>query len=281
MAADTSTAEYVRPYDFDLCDFSLPTVLGVEHPNTGEWHIVDDGKIAGGTKVRYLPALVNAMARDPQHDDVVFAGPAQGALPLALSVLYGERAVLWYPQRKVLTARQRETLLYGGRHIYSAAPYIRPSAVKKRAREYAEAHGALCIRWSLSYPEVVESIARVAARVERAYGRFDEVWVAGGGGTLTRGLCAGFSESTTIHCVGVGRQMLPSEVGRAVVHTDPYMSMDKRVADDNLPDFSVDPWYDAKAWIVANHACTCHGKFAEGRKLFWNVVAAPPRELWP
>jgi hypothetical protein len=280
VPADVSAAQYVRPYDFDLVDFSTPQIHEVCGA-AGDWLVVGDDSLLGGTKVRYLPALVNAMANDPEHDEIVFAGPAQGALPFALSVLYGPRAVLYYPQRRVLSARQRETLLYDARHVYSEPPYIRPSAVKKRAREYAQTHGALCIRWSLSYPEVVESIGRVAKLVEDEYGPFDEVWVAGGGGTLTRGICAGFSADTRVHCVGVGRSMLEHEVGRAVRHVEPFVSMDRRVKDADLPSFSIDPWYDAKAWVTANNGCSCHGIRASGHKLFWNVVAAPPRDLWP
>lgn len=282
MPADVSAPDYVRPYDFDLVDLSPPEIDRYQIGEYGDnFYVVRDDLLEGGTKVRYLRALVNAMAQNPESDEVVFAGPAQGALPLALSVLYGSRTTLWYPQRKLLTPRQKETLENGAKHIYSEAPYIRPSAVKKRAREYSEARGALCIRWSLSYPEVVESIAMVAHSVEVRYGPFEEVWVAGGGGTLTRGMCEGFSAETQIHCVGVGRAMQPHEVGRAIVHTEPFMSMDKAVPEAHMPPFDCDPWYDAKAWFVAANGCSCHGiRATKGKKLFWNVVRSPRRDLW-
>jgi hypothetical protein len=272
MPADISEAPLRRPFDLSLCHLDLPVVEELEE----SWCVVRDDLITGGTKVRYLRALVHALADDPDHQEVVFAGPAQGGLPLALAVTFGERTTLWYPQRKVLAARQRETLLYEARHIYSKVPYVRPSMVKRRALAYSQEVGALCIRWSLSYPEVVNAIAQVCRKVDLAYGPFDQVWCAGGGGTLTRGLATGFPHSE-VHVVGIGRNMLPFEVNPpgvnrspVIIHPPPSYAMDAPCR--TRPPFDADRFYDAKAWEYAVQWSTDSGPGEPARRLFWNVI---------
>lgn len=279
MPADVSPAPLLRPFDWSLVDLSRPEVT--EHDGI---LVVRDDLIHGGTKMRYIKAIVNSIADDPERQEVVFAGPAQGALPLALTLSFGERVTLWYPQRKVLTPRQRETLIHGARHIYSKVPAVRPSWVKKRALSYCEEEGALCIRWSLSYPEVVAAIAKVCRKVAEEHGEPDHVVCAGGGGTLTRGLCKGFPNSA-VHSIGIGRNMLRHEVGRAIIHPPPAYTMDTPCK--TTPPFSCDRYYDAKAWeylienLSALHTLGKDNKPSgtKSRILFWNVISDVRQDL--
>lgn len=277
MPTDLSAAPLRRPFPLEMCDLSRPQVDDVGDG----WSVVRDDLLPGGTKTRYLPALIHAIADDPESQEVVFAGPAQGALPLALAMRYGplHRCTLWYPQRKLLAPRQFETLLYGAHHLYSPYPDVRPTIVKKRAKDYSDANGALCIRWSLSYPEVVWTIGTIMQTIDMAYGPFAEVWVAGGGGTLARGILSGVnkvwgkqSTETSVHVVPIGRNMLPREVEGCVLHETPDYAMDR--ACRIVPPFPCDPYYDAKAWEagvkVSHQQNANHVPFK--RRLFWNFV---------
>lgn len=281
MPADHSFAEYKRPFDRSLCDLTPPPVDFV----SGNWWVARDDLLLGGSKSRYLRAIVQAVADQPDEQEIVYAGPAQGGMALCLAVMYGARATLCYGERKVLTPRQQETLLYGAAHVYSPYPRVRPAMVKKLAREYAQQNDALCIRWSLSYPEVVDAIGEVAATVEREYGHFDEVWVAGGGGTIARGLRAGFPESTQVVTVPIGRVMRQREVPGVVVLPMPNYAMDKPVK--LRPPFPHDMYYDGKAWEVAwidRPEILAYDDQNAKRKLFWNVIGPtindPQRPAW-
>jgi hypothetical protein len=151
---------------------------------------------------------------------------------------------------------------------------VRPTQVKKLAREWSAENGALNLRWSLSYPQVVAAIAMTINRTFAQYGPFDEVWVAGGGGTIATGLRKGVPETTEVHVVPIGREMSWGEVPDCIVHPSPPYPMDKKVRWS--PPFPCDPYYDAKAW---EQAVNVYDRHRQGRRLFWNVIAPPPEPV--
>ena len=66
--------------------------------------VVRDDLMPGGSKTRFLPALMR------RHDHVVYAAPFCGGSPVALAVIgqrLGVRVTLFYAQRETPTPRQR------------------------------------------------------------------------------------------------------------------------------------------------------------------------------
>jgi hypothetical protein len=270
MPATFAQPEYQRAFEYALCDTEPPLVERVE--GYDHWWVArDDLKFVGGTKSRFLFPLLHALGWR-RGMGVCYAGPAQGGMQLALATTALSDAHLFYGERpkKGLHPRQQQTLHYGAVHHYSPYPSVRPAQVKSLCRKWAQTNDALNIRWSLSYPEVISAIGFTYEALVQKHGRFDEIWVAGGGGTLARGLYRGGHGETPVHVVPIGRRMKKDEAPGCTIHVPPAYPMDKQVTFP--PPFPCDPYYDAKAWEAA---IEWQGPRRNVRRLFWNVIAPP------
>ena len=234
----------------EAVDLALPLVE--EHAGL---LVVRDDLYPGGTKARFLPALVEGAA------EAVYAGPAEGGAAYALACVLGPRATLFYAARRELHPRQAQAQHEGARLELVRPGYL--SVVRARARDYCAGTGALLLPWGLDVPEAVDALAALAARVRGVVGPVDEVWCAAGSGVLTRGLAAGFPDAA-VRAVRVGHELDARQRGRATVALYP-LPFERRCPPLHAPPFPSDPHYDAKAWhtAVREH---------RGRALFWNVL---------
>jgi len=87
----------------------------------------------------------------------------------------------------------------------------------------------------------------------------EEIWCAGGSGTLARGLAKAWPRAR-LNVVQVGKDLT---VAGATMHK--YCQPFRLVA-RTLPPFPADPHYDAKAFEV------CLARHGPGKVLFWNVA---------
>lgn len=221
--------------------------------------IVRDDQVPGGSKMRFLPYLVQ------DAKEVVFGGPFCGGAPYALSV-WGQRTnnkvTLFYAKRKELHVRQKKALLNGAT-IYQV-PHGYMTNVQAKARRYAQEHGALFLPLGFDVPEASNPFIEQMKRVRLMVGNVDQVWAATGSGMLARCLGQAFYP-TPVHGVVVGlasrnqKQQYPSNV---TLHE--YPKQFSWSCSYSAP-FPTCGNYDRKAWEL------CH-KLSKGTVLFWNVL---------
>lgn len=226
--------------------------------------VVRDDLLEGGSKLRFLPALIPEGTRE-----VVFGGPCCGGAPLALSV-FGRvariRVTLFYAKRAELLPRQ-DRALRNGAAIYSV-PMGFMTNVQAKARAYAAAAGALFLPLGFDRAEAqapfVAAMQRAAARLAEPPA---EIWCASGSGMLARCLGVAFPDSRVI-AVAVGlRSRWRAQEFPPNVSVRPCALRFEQEERRPAP-FPSCPNYDRKAW----HACVADRSAPPSRKLFWNVL---------
>lgn len=221
--------------------------------------VVRDDRVDGGTKVRAIPALLEAIGA---AEEVVYASPASGYAQVALSIaapLTGRRATIFTADRAAPHARTIEAIRHGAWIEMVSPGYM--TVVAARARAYCAEKGATLLPFGLDHPAVLDAIADAA----RATGvEPDEVWAVAGSGTLIRSLTQAWPRAR-FHAVRVGA--VP-DVGDATLHTYPRpFEKPSRVA----PPFPSVDNYDAKGWEMLTEQW---GPAERDGVLFWNVAGA-------
>lgn len=213
--------------------------------------VVRDDLLPGGTKARIFRDLMEASPAT----EFVYAGPAFGAAQVALAAVAYQmcrQATLFVPARKTRTRYTIEAESYGARIIEVRPGYL--SNVRCRAEAWAAERGAMMVPFGGGCRTEAITEAAQSLPIEP-----DEVWCAGGSGTLARALKAAWPEAQ-LHVVRVGRE-LPHIPGATLHETGhPF----ERAVKPDAP-FPTHPNYEAKAWAIMQ------GARPNGRRLFWNV----------
>lgn len=215
--------------------------------------VVRDDLFKGGTKARYLRALVEA------HGEIVYASPAEGGAQTAMATFASadHKVTIFTASRAEPHPRTLMAKALGAKVVLISPGYL--NVVQARAAEYAAKVGAYLVPFGADLPEAHEAIAS-AARSLRL--KPDEVWSAGGSGVLARGLAAAWPDARR-HVVQVGRELSEEEVAGAEIHVAPLAF--GKPSKEAAP-FPSDPHYDAKAWAI------CKARRGAGLVLFWNVT---------
>lgn len=230
----------------------------------GRFKVVREDLLEGGSKTRFLPALI-----DDSAEELVFGGPFCGGAPVALSVVgreMGRRVTIFYAKRAELHERQKTVLRNGGT-IYQV-PFGYMTNVQAKARAYAKSVGAQMLPLGFDLPEAERPFVAVMRQVREVVGDPEQIWCASGSGMLARCLAKAFPDSS-ICAVAVGlasrwgRQTMPENV-EILEHRLRFEQQCK--ADAPFPCCRN---YDRKAWEMAQ-------KLAKGKNLlFWNVLGSP------
>jgi hypothetical protein len=213
--------------------------------------VVRDDLSPGGTKARFAGRLFDGA------DEVVYASPAEGGAQTALAIIaekLGKRATIFVAKRQVPHARTLMAKAHGAK-VYQVIPgYL--SVVQAHARAYCAARGARLAPFGFDLPWAIDSIAEAALAAGEAP---EEVWCAGGSGTLARGLAKAWPRAR-LNVVQVGRDL---RVAGATMHKHglPFGAVAR-----TKPPFPADPHYDAKAFEI------CLARHGPGKVLFWNVA---------
>jgi hypothetical protein len=226
--------------------------------------VVREDLIAGGSKIRFLPALLGDERRE-----LVYGSPFCGGAQLALATWGARQGVpitLFFAKRKALHWRQREAFRLGA-SIYQV-PAGRMSVVQKRAQVYATSVGARLLPLGFDAQGAAEPFEAAMRLVAERVGPLDEVWCATGSGLLAACLGRAFPDAS-IKAVAVGlasrhgAQHFPPNV---TILSTPYDFSERA---RTLPPFNACAHYEAKAWerLVAEQ---------KGRALFWNVAGDRP-----
>lgn len=231
--------------------------------------VVREDRLAGGSKIRFLPHIVG------DAKEIVFGGPFCGGAPYALSVWgarTGARITLFYAKRNELHWRQKSAFRLGA-SIYQV-PAGRMSVVQHRARIYAEDHGALFLPLGFDLKHATEPFEEVMRGVSQAAGQIDEVWCATGSGMLARCLGRAFPEAR-VKGVIVGlrsRNQAQAFPPNVELVDCPYDFAAPCQLEAPFPSCRN---YDGKAWEALERA----GGASRGRVLFWNVLGDRPQDL--
>lgn len=218
----------------------------------GQWLVVRDDLVPGGTKQRILPLFL-----DDAFDEYIYVTPAYGYAQIALAhscAMLGKQATVFVAKRNHLHPRTAEAKRAGAKVVQVPHGYL--SHVQAKARAYAAAVGARLLPWGLDFPAFIEALASTAKGLDV---QPIEVWCAAGSGTLTRALQLAWPYAVH-YAVQVGAK---AQAGRAHVHVAPE-SFEQDAKEP--PPFASCSNYDAKVWqFFRRHA----GPGA----LFWNVAA--------
>lgn len=230
--------------------------------------VVREDRLAGGSKIRFLPYLVEG-ARE-----IVFGGPYCGGAPYALAV-YGSRmgvpVTLFYAKRREFHWRQKAAFRLGA-SIYQV-PAGRIAVVQHRARTYAADAGALFLPLGFDVAGASGPFETVMAGVRQTTGQLDEVWCATGSGMLARCLGRAFPDAQVFGVV-VGlksRNRAQDFPANVTLLEAPY---DFAEPCRGSAPFSSCGNYDRKAWEMLK----AKSRAAPGRALFWNVLGDGPQE---
>lgn len=231
-----------------------------------EWHgrfaVLRDDMIPGGSKVRFLHALIR-----PEDKELVFGGPFCGGAPVALAVvgkLLRKKVTLFFAKRRALHPRQRIAQAWDANLV--EVPYGRMTVVQKRARDYAAKAGARFFPLGFDLPEAEETFVTFMRSLWSVlkHNGIREAWCATGSGMLARCLGRAYPE-LQIHAVAVGlasrhsKQSFPENV--RLYQTDYRF---EEACEEPAP-FPCCPNYDRKAWLLASGT-------SGPQALFWNVM---------
>jgi len=214
--------------------------------------VVRDDLFPGGTKARFAAPLFGGV------DEVVYASPAEGGAQTALAITaeqLGKRATIFVAKRKVPHARTLMAKAHGAK-IFQVAPPGYLSVVRAKASAYCAATGARLAPFGFDLAWSIGAIAEAALTTGEMP---EEVWCAGGSGTLARGLAKAWPQAR-LNVVQVGRDLT---VAGATMHKHglPFGAVAR-----TKPPFPSDPHYDAKAFEL------CLARHGPGKVLFWNVA---------
>ena len=221
--------------------------------------VVRDDLVPGGSKMRFLPYLVQ------DAKEVVFGGPFCGGAPYALSVWGGRtktKVTLFYAKRNELHIRQKKALKNGAT-IYQVK-YGRMSNVQAKARKYAKDKGALFLPLGFDVPEASNPFIQQMKLVRSMVGNVDQVWAATGSGMLARCLGKAF-DPIPVHGVIVGlasRNEKQTYSSNVTLHKYPKDFSWSSGYESPFPSCGN---YDLKAWEMCQ-------KLSKGKTLFWNVL---------
>jgi len=187
----------------------------------------------------------------------VSPAPAEGGAQTALAIIaeqLGKRATIFVAKRQVPHARTLMAKAHGAKIFQVHPGYL--SVVRDRACRYCVATGARLAPFGFDLAWSTGAIAEAALTTGEPP---EEVWCAGGSGTLARGLAKAWPRAR-LNVVQVGRDLT---VASATMHK--YRLPFGAVARAKPP-FPSDPHYDAKAFEM------CLARHGPGKVLFWNVA---------
>lgn len=231
-----------------------PRTENVELPGDRTLRVVRDDLIAGGTKRRVLPMLMQGA------DECVYASPPEGFAQVAMAMTaidLGIKARVFVAARKQPHANTVSAMVAGAAISQIYPGYM--TVVSKRARDYCDDTGAWLLPFGLDDPDVIAGIASIAYNATPPP---DEVWCVAGSGVIARGLERAWPDAD-LRVVQIGRTLKPGDVPeKATV----YVAPEKFAADaKHPPPFPSCRNYDAKAWRFLQTE-------ASDGALFWNVA---------
>lgn len=236
-----------------------PEPIIERHGPNGRFLVVRDDLVPGGSKMRFLPYLVE------EGKEVVFGGPFCGGAPYALSVWAqrtNTKCTLFYAKRNQLHPRQKKALINGAT-IYQV-PFGYMSNVQAKAKRYAQEHNALFLPLGFDRPEASAPFIQQMKRVRSMVGPIDEVWASTGSGMLARCLGEAFAP-IPVHGVIVGlvsRNSKQQYSNNVTLHEYPRDFSYNLTIPTPFPSCG---HYDRKAWDMMT-------KMAKETALFWNVL---------
>lgn len=269
IGSDTYTSDNF-PSDIECIDSQrLITLLGGwEDPNPtpvlethGGITVLRDDLLVYGSKIRFIDYLI----KTTPAAEWIYGGThpyGYGGISLAkVCAKYGKKATCFVAKRNQPTDEQYLAANCGAKMIQ--VPNGRLSVCIHAAKEYQKQneHSRL-LPMGLWDPLVIASIIKVARDLPILP---EEVWLAGGSCTLSRGLQLAWPQAR-LNVVQTGHGLSQHEIARANLYVSPY-KFNERIKDYQRPPFPSAPYYDAKVWPFIEQRAT-----KSPSTLFWNVA---------
>jgi hypothetical protein len=231
-----------------------------------------DDIVCGGTKVR---ALHHVITKDPRYANALSFGYHSSRYGSAQIVL------AWTGRRLGKPVYLQEKESDWGWTRKPGILHPNDELARQLGARFVEHYGYKTVEMPSGFKSfaVIHEIEAYARRVRDAAGgswrtpAFDQLWCVVATGTLVRGLQrSGIARH--YHCVnvypdsGIALQLASENLHNITVHRH-KVDIDVEESDD-LPPFSSNVNYDAKAW---SYAIAAHLADPEQRILFWNVAA--------
>jgi hypothetical protein len=221
--------------------------------------VVRDDLLKYGSKVRFLDFLVRNIS---QQEIVYGSSPRWGGAQLSLAKLcqmYNKKLVLFIADSKEMHPYTQMAKDLGADVHQVPVGYLKVTEAKARNYVLDNSKSRYLIKIGGDHPEVLESIVRVASKIE-APKRF---FTVGSSGTLNRGLQLAWPGAEA-HIISVGKALTPESAGRAIIHHSKY-KFQQQTKKTERPPFPSSLEYDSKAWSFVID-------LAEPGDLFWNVL---------
>jgi hypothetical protein len=239
----------------------------------GNFTLLDDGELIGGTKQRVLGDVLPRVAQK----EIVYAGPEGGMAQVALAYvagLTGKKATVFvqaghsaHPPLSQLAAR------YGADIHYDAGNGRSLKDTEAAAALYvANRPGAVLMPFGLFGKDqdpygLVESFERVLRIALRDVAPPKRLWLVAGSGFILK-MLQNIYPSCSFMVVQVGKKIWPDQIrDNDRLFVSPY-KFNESVANAELPPYPSIPWYDAKLWKFFQE---------QGRSgdYIWNVARLP------
>lgn len=223
--------------------------------------VLRDDLLVYGSKIRFIDYLI----RTTPAAEWIYGGThpyGYGGVSLAnVCTKYHKKATCFVARRNRPTDEQYLAANCGAKIIQ--VPNGRLSVCIHAAKEYQKQneHSRL-LPMGLWDPLVIASIIKVARDIPILP---EEVWLAGGSCTLSRGLQLAWPQSR-FNVVQTGHGLSQYEIARANLYVSPY-KFNECIKDYQQPPFPSAPYYDAKVWPFVEKYAT-----KDASTLFWNVA---------
>jgi len=224
--------------------------------------VLRDDLLYGGSKSRFLPYLVG------DAEEIVFGGPFCGGAPIALAYLgklLNRKITLFFAKRNRENWHPRQVKAKELGAILKWVPDGMLTVVQKRARDYAEAQGALFLPLGFDLPAAEDPFLDfIHTKVRKKIGDPDEIWCATSSGMLARCLGKGFPNSHILSAkVGLKSRHAKQPFTNNVELLDvPYRFEQRCKVETPFPCCYN---YERKAWELMQSK-------RKGSALFWNVI---------
>jgi hypothetical protein len=241
------------------------------------YHLIDDGELFGGTKIRFMIPYVAEI----KEKEIIYAGPDSGMAQIVLGVagiLFNKKVTVFVNTYKDM--KYKPYLVHFGMK-YLNINYDFSNDVKgrtlKSTQECAEAYynsnpkDKYMIPFGLLTDEFVKLFTKILTESLKNISPPNRLWLVVGSGMILKTL-QNIWPSTEYQCVQVGKKVYNDQL-RGTDVTEPidklYIAPEYfSVKAIHQPPYDSIPWYDAKLWqfVLTN------GKDGD---YIWNVASLP------
>jgi hypothetical protein len=238
-------------------------------------HLIDDGELFGGTKMRFMLLYVSQIKKK----EIVYAGPDSGMAQIVLGVaglLFNKKVTIFVNTSKQL--KYKPYLVHFGmsqlniNYDFSDNPKGRTlKETQTAAEEYCNAKdnkNRYCVPFGLLTDEFITLFSNILTESLKDIQPPKRLWLVVGSGMILKTLQNVWPE-TDYQCVQVGKKVYEDQLRKNdTLYIAPEYFTSKAI---HQPPYDTIPWYDAKLWqfVLLN---------SKDGDYIWNVSSLPTED---